>query len=264
MPLVELSDCSVSYLDVGRGTPLVFVHGFPLDHTMWQHQIADLQKNFRVLALDLPGFGQSRAPQAEMSIAGFADNVAEFLDKLGVQEQVTLCGLSMGGSIAMQFALRHPQKLGRLILCDCRAAVDTPEGLKTRHDLAERVLKEGPDFVASSMPARLFAARTIEQHPDIVQATQAVIRATAATSVAGGSRALANREDMIPRLHEIKVPTLVIVGSEDVISTSGEMKAISERIPTCHYVEIAGVGHMAPLEAPAEVNAEIRAWLAAH
>ena len=264
MPLVELSDCTVSYLDVGQGPPLVLIHGFPLDHTMWRHQIDDLQKSYRVLALDLPGFGKSQAPQAEMSITGFADRIAEFLDQIGMPEKVTLCGLSMGGSIGLQFALRYPLKLARLILCDCRAMVDAPEARQMRFDLADRVLKEGPEFVAAAMPARLFTPQTIEQHPDIVQSIQAVIRTTTSTSVAGGSRALANREDVVPRLSEIKVPTLVIVGSEDVISTSGEMQAMAEKIPDSQYVAIPGAGHMAPLEAPVPVNAEIRTWLATH
>ncbi|MFO1007420.1 MAG: alpha/beta fold hydrolase [Planctomycetaceae bacterium] len=264
MPRVELSDGSISYVDIGQGAPLLFIHGFPLDHTMWRHQIDDLQADYRVLAVDLPGFGQSQAPRSDMSIAGFADCIAEFLDRIGMTKPITLCGLSMGGSIALQFALRHPQRLARLILCDCRAMVDAPEAQKMRLDLAERVLTEGPEFVAAAMPARLFAAKTIEQHPDIVQSIQAVIRSTASTSVAGGSRALAHREDVVSRLGEIRVPTLIIVGSEDVISTSGEMKAMAERIPLSRHVEIPGAGHMAPLEAPAQVNTEIRSWLASH
>jgi 3-oxoadipate enol-lactonase len=263
MPLVELSHCSVLYLDVGQGAPLVFIHGFPLDHTMWRYQIDEFQKSHRVLAIDLPGFGQSSAPRSEMSIIGFADSIAEFLQRVGIEEKVTLCGLSMGGSIALQFALRHPEKLARLILCDCRAAVDTPEAQKMRLDLAERVLKEGPEFVATAMPARLFALGTIEQQPEVVQSIQAVIRATASASVAGGSRALAHRLDVIPRLGEICVPTLIIVGSEDVISTVDEMKVMAERIPGSQHVVIPGAGHMAPLEAPDLVNAEIKAWLKA-
>ncbi len=262
MPVAPLSDCSISYVDVGQGPPLVFIHGFPLDHTMWRHQIADLQNDFRVLAVDLPGFGQSTPPTAEMSINGFADLMVEFLDQIGVQEKVTLCGLSMGGSIALQFALRHPQRLVRLILCDCRAAVDPPEAQKMRIEVAERVLREGPDFIAASTPPRLFAASSIEQQPQVIESIQAVIRNTPRLSVAGGSLALAQREDVVPRLGEIKVPTLAIVGSEDIISTVNEMRVMSERIPQGQLEEIPGSGHMAPLEAPTLVNAAIRSWLA--
>ena len=251
------------HLDEGQGAPLVFIHGFPLDHTMWRYQIAEFRQTHCVLAVDLPGFGQSPAAPGEMSIIGFADQLAEFLDRIGISEQVTLCGLSMGGSIALQFALRHPQRLSHLILCDCRAAADSAEAQKMRHELADRVLKQGPAFVAEAMATRLFAASTLAQQPDIVQSIQSVIRSTARTSVAGGSRALANREDVVARLPEIATPTLVIVGSEDVISTVDEMREISQRLPHATLQVIAGAGHMAPLESPALVNSAIRDWLIA-
>ena len=249
------------HLDEGQGSPLVFVHGFPLDHTMWRQQIAEFRQTHRVLAVDLPGFGQSPPAPGEMSITGFADQLAEFLDQLGVTEKVTLCGLSMGGSIALQFALRHPQKLSGLILCDCRAVADSPEAQKMRHDLADRVLQQGPEFVAEAMAARLFAARTREQLPEIVQSIQSVIRTAAPASIAGGSLALANRENVLPRLGEIATPALVIVGSEDIISPVDEMRQLAAGLPRGTLAVIAGAGHMAPLEAPDMVNARIRTWL---
>ncbi len=249
------------HFDEGQGSPLVFVHGFPLDHTMWRHQIAEFRHTHRVLAVDLPGFGQSSAAPGEMSIAGFADQLAEFLVQMDVIEQVTLCGLSMGGSIALQFALRHPEKLSHLILCDCRAVADSPEAQKMRHDLADRVLKQGTAFVADAMATRLFAASTLAQQPELVQAIQSVIRSSAPASVAGGARALAHREDVVPRLREIVHPALVIVGSEDVISPVDEMRQIAERLMHGTLAVIEGAGHMAPLEDPALVNAAIRDWL---
>lgn len=264
MPVAQLSDCSLFYLDEGQGSPLLFVHGFPLDHTMWREQIAEFRNTHRVLAVDLPGFGQSSPAPGEMSIAGFADQLAEFLDQIGATEPVTLCGLSMGGSIALQFALRHPQRLSRLILCDCRAVADSPEAQKMRHDLADRVLKQGPAFVAEAMATRLFAASTLAQQPEIVQSIQSVIRSSAPASVAGGARALANREDVVPRLREIHIPALVVVGSEDMISTVDEMRQMAVGLPQGSIEVIPGAGHMAPLEAPTIVNARIRKWLDRH
>ncbi len=250
------------HLDEGHGSPLVFVHGFPLDHTMWRSQTAEFRGTHRVLAVDLPGFGKSSSAPGEMSIVGFADQLAEFLEQIGVTEKITLCGLSMGGSIALQFALRHPHQLSHLILCDCRAVADSPEAQKLRHDLADRVLKHGPEFVAQAMASRLFAASTLAQQPEVVQLIQSVIRSTAPASVAGGARALAHREDVVPRLGEIAVPTLVLVGSEDIISPPDEMRQIADRLPHGTLAVIERAGHMAPLEAPTEVNAAIRSRLA--
>lgn len=260
MPTAQLTDCRISYVDEGSGIPLLLVHGFPLDHSMWQHQISELKSSFRVIAVDLPGFGKSSPHPGEMSINGFADRLVEFLDQLHL-ERVVLCGLSMGGSIAQQFALRHPERLSGLILCDCRAATDPPETQKMRHDLADRVLREGPEFVVQAMPARLFAPQTFTLQPATVEATQNVIRANRPEAVAGGSRALANREDVVPQLGRIATRTLLIVGSDDVISTVGEMHSMASAIPESRLIEIPGAGHMAPLECPALVNAAIRSWL---
>lgn len=260
MPIAQLSDCQVFYVDEGQGIPLVLIHGFPLDHSMWNLQVEGLKSSYRIIALDLPGFGASTPHSGQMSIIGFADRLMEFLDALNLP-QVTLCGLSMGGSIALQFALRHPERLSKLILCDCRAATDTPEAQRMRHELAERVLREGPECVAQAMPARLFSPHTIESQPEIVQSVQNVIRANPRESIAGGSRALADREDVFSRLSMIKVSTLLIVGVDDVISTVSEMRSMANQIPNSQLVEIEQAGHMAPLENAQAVNQAIRIWM---
>ncbi len=262
MSFASLREGSLHYADHGSGPTLLLVHGFPLDHTMWQGQLDGLSKSHRVIAVDLPGFGQSFVPAGEVTIVRFADWVAEFIDVVGLAGPLTVGGLSMGGCIALQFALRHPAKLNRLILCDCRAVADPPEVQKTRYEAADRVLREGPGFLAEAMPARLFSAHTREQNPAVVTAVQEVIRRTAPTGVAGGSRALADRADVSGRLTEITCPTLVIVGTEDIISPVAEMRTISQGLVRGDLVEVPGAGHMAPLEAPEIVNRAIAEWLA--
>lgn len=263
MPDVRLEDGTISYIKAGHGRPCLLIHGFPLDHSMWRHQFAELSKSLRVIAVDLPGFGQSSLPSAPLSIVGLADRLAEFLDRLNIREKIILAGLSMGGSIAMQFALRHGERLAQLILCDCRAAVDSPEARQMRYDLADRVLREGPEFVAQAMPMRLFAPQAIHEQAEMVASIQNVIRTTSRESIAAGSRALADREDVVRRMSEIEAPTLLVVGQQDVISTVQEMRQMAESIPNARLVEIAGAGHMAPLESPTSVNSAIIQWLTA-
>src|SRR5262245_22137150 len=121
MPQISVGSVSLNVLDEGRGHPLLLVHGFPLDHSMWKGQIGELSKNFRVIAPDLRGFGQSSpisGDDAVVTMAQFADDLAALLAAMSVAEPVTFCGLSMGGYIAWQFAARNPQRLARLILCD--------------------------------------------------------------------------------------------------------------------------------------------------
>src|SRR5689334_18519351 len=130
MPSISFGSASLHVVDQGRGQPLLLVHGFPLDHTMWRGQIDALSKTHRVLAPDLRGFGKSSpvgGDDAVLTMAQLADDLATMLTALQITEPVTFCGLSMGGYVAWQFAARHTGLLRRLILCDTKAAADTKE-----------------------------------------------------------------------------------------------------------------------------------------
>lgn len=249
--------------DVGEGPVLLLVHGFPLDHTMWRHQIAQLQKSHRVLAPDLRGFGGSVVTSGTVTMETFADDLAKILDQLGVNESVTLCGLSMGGYVAWQFWKRHRDKLSRLILCDTRAAADTPDGRKTRHDTADKVLREGPEFLAQSMIPKLFAETSLTRWPDAVEDVRNVIRKTSPEGIAAASRGMAQRPAVTGWLSAIDVPTLLLAGTHDGISPPEEMREFGKLMPRAKFVEIAGAGHMSPLEQPDTSNAAIREFLAA-
>ncbi len=235
----------------GQGNPpIVFVHGFPLDHTMWRHQLGHFAKVHRVIAPDLPGFGKTPLVGESVSIIDFADGLTTLFDALSIQERIVLCGLSMGGSIAMQFALRHPQRLAGLILCDARAAADTSEAQKVRREVATRVINDGPDFLVDTIASRLVAKETLASQPGVQEELAKVIRQSPRNGVANGSLALGSREDVTARLKDIDVPTLIIVGEHDVISPSAEMRTIADALPQATFVEVARAGHMAPLEAP--------------
>ena len=147
----------------GTGPALLFVHGFPLDHTMWRAQLDHFAADFHVIAPDLRGFGASSpGPDVgSVSMEQFADDCARLLDALGVQTEVTFCGLSMGGYVAWQFARKYPQRLARLVLCDTRAAADTPAAAETRFKMAEHVLAAGTEIVARAMLPKMFAPATL-------------------------------------------------------------------------------------------------------
>ena len=115
------------YIERGEGIPLLLVHGFPLDHSMWTAQIDRFCTHCRVIAPDLPGFGRSPAVGDKVGMAQFADELTELLDVLEIAEPVVFCGLSMGGYIAFQFWRRHRSRLRGLVLCDSRATADSPE-----------------------------------------------------------------------------------------------------------------------------------------
>lgn len=264
MPSVAISNGALACVDRGRGPVLLLVHGFPLDHSMWMGQIDELSQVCRVIAPDLRGFGGSAAtapPGEIVRMEQYADDLSDLLCGLGLAEPVTLCGLSMGGYIAWQFWRRHRPQLARLILCDTRAAPDSPAAAQGRRETAAQVLREGTAALAASMPDKLFAAETRERAPAVVAATQSVIAAASPQAVAAALWGMAERADARPWLGEIDVPTLLVCGAHDALTPLAEMRDVAVAIRGSQLAEIPAAGHMAPLEQPAAVNAALRGFL---
>jgi 3-oxoadipate enol-lactonase len=261
MTRYTVGDITLHVEVAGGGRPLLLVHGFPLDHQMWRAQIEELSRDVRVIAPDLRGFGRSDVTQGTVTMQQMADDLAGLLDVLQVRESVALAGLSMGGYVAWQFALRHRARLGRLILCDTRAQADAPEAAAARLALAQRVLAEGAAVVAEALVPRLFAPATYTQRPELVAATREVILRTHPEGIAAALRGMAQRPDMRPLLGQIDVPALVLGGEDDAISPPEEMQQIARDLPRGTWVMIPAAGHMAPCEQPERVNQAIRQFL---
>lgn len=261
MKRIPIGDVELAVVDEGQGDPLLLVHGFPLDHSMWLGQIAGLRDSCRVIAPDLRGFGQSDVTDGTVTMAQMADDLAAMLDGLEVTEPVAFCGLSMGGYVGWEFFKRHRDRLRVLILCDTRAVCDTPEVAQIRRDTAARVVVEGPQALVDGMVPKLFGQATVADRPELVDQTRRVMMATAPQGVAAAARGMAERIDATSLLPTIDCPTLVVVGEEDAISTLEEMRGFAQAISGARLVEIAAVGHMSPLEAPEAVNMAIREFL---
>jgi pimeloyl-ACP methyl ester carboxylesterase len=252
---------SIHCEDRGKGVPLVLVHGFPLDHRMWDAQIESLAREFRVIAPDLRGLGRSTLAPGDVNVGvpmnRYAADVLAALDALGIAEPVVLAGFSMGGYAAWQFALAYPQRLRGLILCDTRAAADAAEAAAARQKMAETVLAAGDATPALSMMARLLAPQTMEQRPEVVASVREMILRQPPEGIAAAQRGMARREDVRGRLNEIACPCLAIVGTADVISPPTEMRDIAATLPDARLTEIPG-GHMTPMENPEGVTEAIR------
>jgi pimeloyl-ACP methyl ester carboxylesterase len=283
----RIDDIELVHEDRGMGVPLLLVHGFPLDHSMWAAQIEALAPVCRVIVPDLRGFGRSgRAPgvspgmasprfadhpradargsplQVSVSMEQLADDLAALLDALGIAEPIVLCGLSMGGYVAFQFCRKYAARLRGLVLCDTRAAADTPEVAAGRLVMADRVLREGPAPLVETMIPRLFSTETAQQRPEVVAALRNVMMSNDPRGIAAAARGMAERPDSTPMLGEIRCPTLVLVGQHDALSTPAEMRTIAAAIPRSQFVEIAAAGHMSPLENPEAVTAALKDFLA--
>ena len=261
MSRITIGGTSLNVMDEGSGSPLVLVHGFPLDHSMWRGQIDGLSAQFRVIAPDLRGFGQSRSEDEIVTMAQFADDMAAMLDALEITEPITFCGLSMGGYIGWQFVKLHRNRVAKLIQCDTKTKADTDEVRATRLKAADHVLANGPEALVATMMPKLFADTTIANQPEVVQATREVMLSTAPSAIAAAQRGMAERPDATDEMSKLDVPTLILVGEHDAISPPDEMREIANAIPGAKFVQIDGAGHMAPLEDPPAVNAAILEFL---
>jgi len=255
MKTLNPSGIEFAVADSGTGPPLLLVHGFPLDHTMWNRQIEPLSAEYRVIAPDLRGFGQSGLTEGKVTMEEFADDLGAVLDGLGVEEPVVFCGLSMGGYVAWRFWAKHPDRVRALILCDTRAAADAPDAAAARLEMADRVLAEGPEPLADAMIPKLFAETTYADDPRVVESLRRVMLSTDPRAIAAAARGMAEREDATPMLARIRCPTLVVVGEFDALSTPREMRSMADAVNGARFVRIAAAGHMSPIENAEAFNA---------
>jgi 3-oxoadipate enol-lactonase len=266
MNKIALSQGELAYVDRGRGIPVLLIHGFPLDHTMWNSQIEALAERTRVIAPDLRGFGESPVgevdPQRGISMEQYADELDELLDAIKITEPIVLVGFSMGGYIAWQFVRKYGHRSRALIQCDTRAVADTDEGRAGRIKMADNVAEWGSARVAEMMGPKLFSARALQTKPALMTEVRRVVKNTQPAAIAAAQRGMAARPDVTDLLAKIEAPTLVLVGDADAISSPAEMKSIAAAIPNAELVVIPNSGHMTTMENPADVNEALVAFVA--
>ncbi len=262
MQHVAVSNGMISVLAQGKGPVLVFVHGFPFNHSMWDAQVSAFAGAYRVIVPDLRGFGESTVTPTLVTMEDFADDIHGLLHAAFVNGPVIFCGLSMGGYVAWQFFRKYRSQVKALILCDTRAAADSPEAAANRRTLAQAVLSQGAQAAADGMLPRLLSPRTAEQRPELIAEMRSMILRNKPAGIAAALEGLAQRPDCTALLPKIDVPTLLICGQDDQITPSAEMRQMADSIPGAQFVEIPGAGHMAPLENADAVNAAVRRFLA--
>jgi pimeloyl-ACP methyl ester carboxylesterase len=250
----------IAYDDAGRGLALLLFHAFPLNRSMWQEQARALVSSYRVLRTDAPGFGESRPAEGALTMDRIADDGARLLDHLGIETAV-VGGCSMGGYAAFAFARRHPQRLAGLYLQDTKAPPDTDEARTNRKALAARVLAEGALAAAEAMLPRLVGETTHREQPGVVARVRADILAAAPPAVAAALAGLGAREDSRPTLGAVRVPALVVVGEEDLLTPPAEAEALARGIAGARLVRVPRAGHLANLEAPEAVNAALARFM---
>lgn len=232
----------------GEGTPILFIHGFPLDRTLWRHQLAGLSR-WKRIALDLRGAGASGAPADGYSVARYADDIVQVLDTLGL-ERTVVCGLSLGGYILFELLRRHAARVRAAVFCNTKATADTPEARRGRDDMAALAEREGTGAIAERLLPQLLAPATFAAQPDVVAHVREMINRTPIPGLVGALHAMRDRPDSTPMLGGIKVPTLVVAGEEDKITPADGMRAMAQAIPGAQFAVIPAAGHLSPLEQP--------------
>ena len=256
----DIADASLAVDIRGDGPALLFIHGFPLDRTIWKHQIATLS-GWRRIAPDLRGMGMSEAG-GTYSMASYANDLVGLLDKLRVKKAV-IAGHSMGGYIAFEILRSYRDRVAGLILCDTRANPDSPEGAAGRDDVIKLARGKGADAVAERMIPVLLGRSTQQTQPQLVQQVREMIGRTSIDGMVGALEAMKARPDSTPLLATIDVPTLVVVGQDDAIAPPAVAREMTSAIPSAAMTTISGAGHIAPLEAPTAVSRVIAEFLEA-
>ncbi|MFK4099427.1 alpha/beta fold hydrolase [Streptomyces sp. NPDC019531] len=238
--------------------PLVLVHGHPFDHTMWHPQIETFSASRQVIAPDLRGYGTAPRTAPVTDFGQFAEDIEALLDQRGVADCV-LAGLSMGGQIVMDCYRRFPERVRGLVLADTFPAAETPEGVKVRHTMADRLLREGmrgyADEVLEKMVAP-YASAEVKAH------VHRMMTATRPESAAAALRARAARPDYRELLTRVSVPALVLVGADDTYTPVADAEAMHAALPESQLHVFAGAAHLPNLERAAEFNAALGEFLA--
>lgn len=260
----DINGFRMAYRDEGSGPILLLVHAFPLAAMMWNPQLEVLRYNYRVLAPDLRGFGQSKgAPQGRYAtVDEYADDLAAFVKKLGLtRERIVFIGLSMGGYIAFAFYRKYPELVRGLVLCDTRSEADTDQARQNRFKLIEDLRERGMEAAVEANLPKLLSPENYVNRDDLVADLSRTIYLNDTEGTIAAAGALAHRPDSTPLLAEIAVPTLVIHGKDDQIIPVESARKMAQAIPDWQLSIVPRAGHLSNLENPEFFNQALQTFL---
>lgn len=259
---LKVKGLTVSYNDEGPANkPLViFIHGFPFNKSMWDFQLESLLENYRVIAYDIRGFGKSDPGTTDFSIDLFADDLINFMDELEIDNAI-VCGLSMGGYIALNAIDRYPSRITGLILCDTQTKADTNEAKEKKMKAIENISAIGVEEYAEESVKNLFAYLSFTTKREEIAVVKDMIVKTSVDTLIKTLTTLAERKDTTHKLSEIKVPVLIMVGKKDIVTPPERSELMHENIEDSQLELIDYAGHLPNLENPYDFNQFIKKFL---
>ena len=253
MASARINNLNLAYTDTGIGRPVVLIHGYPFNRSLWDEQIAALSTSHRVIAPDLRGFGESEAAPGTATMNVMAQDVALLLNHLGIV-RAAIAGLSMGGYVALALYKQLPSRVSALILADTRAQADTEERKQTRAQQAEKAINEGMAGIADAMLPKLLTPETVSKRPEVVKRIRDMMLKTKPEGAAAALRGMAERDDQTELLGKIAVPALILVGAEDAITPVADSEKMHNAITGSRLVVIENAGHVSNLERTEQFN----------
>jgi 3-oxoadipate enol-lactonase len=247
---VSVNNIEICYNDFGEGkNTIIFIHGFPFDKSSWELQADELKNNSRVITYDQRGFGKSTSDQARFSIDLFADDLNEFMNALQINT-ATICGLSMGGYVALNAFQRYPHRFERLVLADTQCVADTPEGVEKRMKTIDNIQTNGVRIFAEEFVKILFSKSTMENNRKVVDTILQVINSISEDTIVASLKALAERRETCSILSSIKIPVLILCGEEDKITPPEKSEYMHNNIVKSHLHIINNAAHLSNMEQP--------------
>ena len=254
MGKVSVNGVQIAYIRKGSGKPLALVHGYPLDHTIWDEIVPLLANDFDVILPDLRGFGESDVLEEQYKITDMAADIAGLLDQIGI-EKTAIAGHSMGGYVSLAFARAYPERVLGLGLVASQAPADPPARVQGRYDAAAEIMKTGVQLVAESMPAKLTPDERVQAF------VRSLIAAQHPAGLAGALKAMAERDDSTSILSGFQFPVVLVHGSADELIPVQRAHDIKTAIPHATLMELSGIGHMPMMENPEATAAALKKLL---
>ena len=259
---IQVNGANINVKQSGNpsGLPVVFIHGFPFSHAMWDEQAKMAGERFQVLTYDIRGHGMSDIGDGQYTIEGHVDDLFALLTTLNIEKPV-IVGLSMGGYIALRALERDQNRFRAAVLCDTRSESDSNEAKLKRFGVIGAVKRTGSEAFANDFAKAVFSPGAESRVPGAVKLIKSIIGHTPPLSIAGNQLALASRTDTTASLASIKIPVLILVGEHDLTTPVAASEAMHARIPGSRFFVIPNAAHMSNLENPEVFNATLMEFL---
>lgn len=262
--MVPVNNTHLCYDDVGDGNiPIIFLHGFPFSKSMWHGQMEFLKYQHRLIAVDIRGFGKSIDEESVLGIDLFADDLIAFMDALNI-DQAIICGLSMGGFIALNAVKRFPKRFVALILCDTQCVADTPEIKEKRYKTIEEIKVKGVKEFNDGFLKSVFHEDSLLHKTELVEKLRRVVYGNTQHIITNGLIALAERTETCSALSDINIPTLILCGREDEVTPLEQSVHMHENIEHSILYVLDHSGHVSNLEQPHEFNKHLLHFVSSH